>query len=75
MITIIINQNQVAFFKIDYNTDKRMFTCKLSDSLTGDIVTFFYTLFVNIWSTIDKNIILEKLIFFNKILLILLPIN
>jgi signal transduction histidine kinase len=60
MITIITNQNLVSFFKIDYNTDKRMFTCKLSDSLTGDIVTFFYTLFVNIWSTIDKNIILEK---------------
>jgi hypothetical protein len=60
MITIITNQNLVSFFKIDYNTDKRMFTCKLSDSLTGDIVTFFYILFVNIWSTIDKNIILEK---------------
>lgn len=60
IITIIINQNQVYFFKIDYNTDKRMFTCKLSDSLTGDIVTFFDTLFVNIWSTIDKNIILKK---------------
>lgn len=60
MVTIIINQNQVYFFKIDYNTDKRMFTCKLSDSLTGDVVTFFDTLFVNIWSTIDKNIILKK---------------
>ena len=28
MITIIFNENQVSFFKIDYNTDKRMVTCK-----------------------------------------------
>ena len=60
MITIIVNQGQVYFFKIDYNIDKRIFACKLSDSLTGDIANFFDTLFVHIWNTIDKNIILEK---------------
>ena len=60
MITIIVNPSQVYFFKIDYNIDQRIFTCKLSDSITGDIANFFDTLFVNIWNTIDKNNILEK---------------
>jgi signal transduction histidine kinase/CheY-like chemotaxis protein len=60
MITIIVNPSQVYFFKIDYNIDQRIFTCKLSDSITGDLANFFDTLFVNTWNTIDKNNILEK---------------
>lgn len=60
IVTIIINKSQAYFFRIDYDEARRIFNCNLYDSLAGDKVTFFYILFHNAWTTIDKNNILEK---------------
>ena len=50
MITIIIDQVRVYFFNITYDHNERIFSCNLSESLKGDIVNFFNTLF-----KIEKN--------------------
>ncbi len=60
MITIIVNPFRVYFFKIHYDSDERVFSCRLSESLKGDIVNFFYSLFENTWTALEKNNILEK---------------
>lgn len=60
MITIIVNQVRVYFFNINYDPDQRIFGCNLSESLKGDIVNFFYTLFNNTWTALEVNNVLEK---------------
>ena len=52
MITIIINQARVYLLNINYDSSERIFGCNLSESLKGDIVNFFNTLFNNAWSFI-----------------------
>ncbi|WP_148687767.1 hybrid sensor histidine kinase/response regulator [Candidatus Nitrosocosmicus hydrocola] len=60
MITIIVNQVRVYFFNINYDPNQRIFSCNLSESLKGDIVNFFYTLFNNTWTALEVNNVLEK---------------
>ncbi|HYG00185.1 MAG TPA: hybrid sensor histidine kinase/response regulator [Candidatus Saccharimonadales bacterium] len=60
MITILINQSRVYFLKIHYDSDKRIFSDSISESLKGDIVNFFYSLFENTWIALEKNGVLEK---------------
>ena len=60
MITIIINQARVYLLNINYDSSERIFGCNLSESLKGDIVNFFNTLFNNTWIALEMNNVLEK---------------
>lgn len=60
MITIIVNQTRVYFFNIHYDSNERVFSCRLSESLEGDMVNFFDSLFSNTWTALEKTNVLEK---------------
>ena len=60
MITIIVDHVRVYFFNIHYNSNERVFSCSLSESLTGDIVNFFDSLFSNTWTALETTNVLEK---------------
>ena len=60
MVTIISRRLRVYFYKINYESNDRTFSCKLTDPLEGDVVKFFCWLFDNTWVALDKNNILEK---------------
>jgi len=60
MITIIVDQVKVYFFNIYYNSNEQAFSCSLSESLKGDIVNFFDSLFSNTWSALETTNVLEK---------------
>jgi len=60
MITIIVNQVRVYFFNIRYDSNEQMFSCSLSESLKGNIVNFFDSLFTNTWSALETTSVLEK---------------
>lgn len=60
IITIIVNQVRVYFFNIHYDSNERVFSCRISESFEGDITSFFDTLFTNTWDALEKTSILEK---------------
>jgi CheY-like chemotaxis protein len=60
MITVIVNQARVYFFNIHYDSNGQVFSCSLSESLKGNIVNFFDSLFSNTWSALETTNVLEK---------------